>query len=265
MPHLPVPAAKLCAALSLCFAVALPAVAQINLSPAQVKQVSTHRQQFNALRTEAQTVANYRQALKLADTLTKALEKPMEERLKQAKMPMQEELEALSKTMPGLWPALVAEGTMLVIYPDYAAYAKAAQRTTGKGDDAFFALMQKAYGETYTDYGQWMQQTWDYGGCSWLGKGIHIQLLQGIAQLRKAKNPLVPELQVLETDLLQDLQQSQQFCLPQAQAIQEMQKVIPLAPAAARPQLNQRLQQLKKPTPEMGFDCNREGASCAYG
>jgi hypothetical protein len=189
----------------------------------------------------------------------------MEARLQQAKMPMPEELEALSKTMPGLWPALVAEGTMLVIYPDYAAYAKAAQRTTGKGDDAFFALMQKAYGETYTDYGQWMQQTWDYGGCSWLGKGLHTQLFQGIAQLRKAKNPLAPELKVLETDLLQDLQQSQQFCLPQAKVIQEMQKVIPLAPAAARPQLKQRLEQLKKPTPEMGFDCNREGASCAYG
>lgn len=256
---------KIIAALGLCVAFATSASAQIDLSPAQEKQVTAHRQQFNAIRTEAQTVASYRQSLKLADTLTKALDKQIEARLKQEKMPQVKELETLAQKMPGLWPTLAAEATMLVIYPDYTAYAKAAQRTPGKGDDAFFALMQKAYGDTYTDYGKWFQQTWDYGGCTWLGKGVHTQLLQGITQLRTAKNPLAPELQVLEEDLLQDLQQSQQFCLPQAQAIQEMQKVIPLAPAAIRPQLNKRLQQLKKPTKEMGFDCNREGVSCAYG
>ena len=137
-------------------------------------------------------------------------------------------------------------------------------RTAEPADNAFFALMQKAYGPSYTHFPLWFNQTWDYGGCSWLGKGLHTSLLKEGLRLRQAKNPFAPELQELEAEILRDLQQSKSFCLPAARAQQELKGLLPLLPAA-RPGLQKRLQQLQTGK-ELEFDCEgKNQGKCGYG
>ena len=235
----------------------------------QQAAIDAYRQKFETIGNLAKLVATYREALKLAKLLEPKLEKYMEARMAKESYPDEEELKALGARMPGLAPHLVAEGTMMALMPDYSAYGKIAARTAGTADDAYFNLMKKAYGSTYSHYPLWFNQTWDYGGCTWLGKGLETSLMKEVQRLRQAKNPFTPELKELEDEILRDLEQSDNFCLPRTQAIQELKQLMPLLPAAAK-QLQNRLQQLQNNKPpkdrKFQFDCEGKNlGKCAYG
>lgn len=225
--------------------------------------IAAHQGRFRAARTQAQLLAAYRQAQQLERTLETRLEPWMEARLGRDDYPQEAELTALGKQLPGFRPMLVAEGTYLALRPDYTAWAKVAAATPETADNALFALLQKAYGPNYTDYPNWFNQTWDYGGCSWLGKGVHKGVITELQRQRAQKSPFGTELTALEQHLLRDLTQSNSFCLPKAQVLKELDQILPVLPAH-KPALLKRRQQLAQPSKQIEFDCEGK-AQCSYG
>lgn len=235
---------------------------QIPFNPGEQAAIHTYAQHFQSVGNQAQLLATYREALQLKKKLEPWLKKYSDAMQKLPDYPSEAELKQLGAQLPGLRPGLVAEGTMLDLMTDFAGFAKVAAKTPETADNAFFSLMQQAYGSHETYWGTWFNQTWDYGGCTWLGKGIHTRLLQGIQQ--QQPGAFGSELKPLQESLLRDLERSDKFCLPRPQVVQEFQQLLPLLPAAVRPRLQQRLQRVKTDPKLKEFDCNGKG-NCSYG
>lgn len=253
--------------LGLCISLGLSYAAQADgpFTQAQLDSLAKYKKNFEQIRDQSQLIQAYRQALKLKQELAPNLDQYSESLLQAGNYPDYTELESWQPLMPGLAPLLVAEGTMIVLEPDFVSYASAAKRTPQAEDNAFFALMQQAYGEVYTDYPLWFNQTWDYGGCTRLGQGIHRRILQAAQQQIFNKSPFKPELASLEAELWQDLLQSNNFCLPQTQVVYEFEQLLPLAPQAEQPRLKLRLRALQAGSPNLGFDCDARPEACHYG
>lgn len=250
----------------LCLSLLLPAQAAEPLfSAEQLTQLETYRSQYTAVKNQAQLLALYRQAQQLKEQLDKAVEPLIEARYANDNMPTEQELQQLAALTPGLHPAMVAEGTQLAFQEDYQAFASLAAATPENGDDAYFALMQQAYGPVYHYFGNWFMQTWDYGGCTQLGSGSHLQLFKQIQELRQSQNPFAPELSALENTLFRDLESGNNFCLPQPQVLNELRQLLPLMTDSYRPQLEQRIQQLQAPNKAHGFNCGQQPENCNYG
>lgn len=244
-------------------ALALPVLAASPFTPADQKQIDAYKHQFESVKNQAQLVAAYRQTKKLEQALGPSLEKYMIA-LKD-ELPSDAELNAISKQMPGLKAVLAAEATVIALQQDFAAYGKLAAKTPEPADNAFFDLMKQAYGSEFHFFGNWFTQTWDYGGCTRLGSGTHTKLFQGIQRLRTAKSPFAPELKEFEDELLFDLTNTFNFCQPHAKVVSEYKQVLPLTPAAIRPKLQKRLQQIQSKAKDLYFDCDKPNSSCNYG
>lgn len=231
---------------------------------AEQQAMTLYRQNFQAIRTQAQLLASLHASIRLSKTLEQRLQAYMDELQRKDSYPEDKDLTALAQRTPGLQPVLVAEGTALVLATDYEAFAKAAAGTPEKADDAYFALMKKAYGSAYTYWGNWFNQTWDYGGCTWLGKGTHLALLKELYRQKGQKSPFSADLAQLETELLNDLEKSDKFCLPRPQVVHELRQIVPMLPTALRPRLQKRLQRVETDSRLKEFDCNGKG-QCSYG
>lgn len=83
----------------------------------------------------------------------------------------------------GLEPTCVAECTTAAFGLNLDEFRAIATRTTTTADDDFFALLQNYYpyvsvidGEPW-GWPAYFRRTWDYGGYSLLGEGLHLELL----------------------------------------------------------------------------------------
>jgi len=167
---------------------------------------------------------------------------------------------------PGLKSRLVAEGTELVMALHYPTFTKLAQQTPEKGDDQLMALLQKARGEYSTNWPNWFAQTWDYGGCTHLGSGLHLQLWQELQRLQGQAPLFAPELTELRNDLLADILQVRSFCQPQSQVLKELSQFF-RAPGLSTTEL----QNLKKrgvavqKGKDLEFNCLTEMGKCHFG
>lgn len=115
----------------------------------------------------------------------------------------------LREAMPGMVPQLVAEGTAYFLFWDFAALNQQAKMTPESIDDDFVALNLELFPEDSIEYffPAWFMQTWDYGGSSLLGRGVHYQTLEKIDKLLKKSDLFTPELTRLKTRLLNDITQ----------------------------------------------------------
>lgn len=90
----------------------------------------------------------------------------------------------------GLRPSCVAECTVMTFGPNLDDWRLVAQHTSSDLDDAFLAALGSYFhyasfhGGGVTGYGTYFEQTWDYGGYSLLGTGVHTRLLKQIDKLR---------------------------------------------------------------------------------
>lgn len=85
----------------------------------------------------------------------------------------------LDKVTPGFVPQVVAEGTSYYLFLDYRQWLAKAIQTKGNGDEAFMFICTRVFPSDSIEYffPAWTIQTWDYGGHSLLGRGIHVDLL----------------------------------------------------------------------------------------
>ena len=86
----------------------------------------------------------------------------------------------LETVLPGFTLGRVAEGTLYQLLEDDRQWLAKAQTTPGTADNGYFRLQAALYPVDSIAYGfpAYFMQTWDYGGHSNLGSGLHLQLLR---------------------------------------------------------------------------------------
>lgn len=124
---------------------------------------------------------------------------------------------------PGMTLANEAEGTVVILRPSWKALAQLAQRTPASVDDRLMALMLRLHGEQWSAFPTWMEQTWDYGGCSRLGSGRHTEFWLEIQEQRQ-QSTLFERILAAEAEALkQDVLQGKELCHAPALALKELQ------------------------------------------
>ncbi len=79
---------------------------------------------------------------------------------------------------PGLYITVVAEGTIASLFVSPEDFRRRAALTKGNADDMFFELMENYYGKSDRLWPAYTARTWDYGGDSLLGQGVHLRILE---------------------------------------------------------------------------------------
>lgn len=113
----------------------------------------------------------------------------------------------LREALPGFIPQLVAEGTLYQLFANYKDMAARAARTSGQEDDRFMALCLKIFPQDSIEYyfPGWFLQTWDYGGHSELGKGVHFDILDRMNKILAEDQLFEVEIEAFKTRLLDDI------------------------------------------------------------
>lgn len=96
----------------------------------------------------------------------------------------------LDAALPGLEAGIYAEGTALVVQHKQSTWSALARETPETDDDSVFAMTSVAWDNASGDgWPRWGERTWDYGGCSILGSGAHLEILKRIAHAKGAPAP----------------------------------------------------------------------------
>lgn len=113
----------------------------------------------------------------------------------------------LKEEFPGFVPQLVAEGTSYYLFIDYNAFLSFSAVSEERIDDDYFAFAASIYPDDGVEYFYpiWTMQTWDYGGHSLLGRGIHFNVLGKISSLLAEDSPFQSELLEIKSKLFEDI------------------------------------------------------------
>ena len=167
--------------------------------------IRMYRAQYQNIGSAEDFAATFRKGSSLREVMTRL----MQDRILIQNPNELPDLFWLREAMPGMVPQLVAEGTAYYLFWDFAALNQRAKTTPEPTDDDFVALNLILFPEDSIEYffPAWFMQTWDYGGSSLLGRGIHYQTLEKIDKLLKKSDLFTPELTRLKTRLLNDITQ----------------------------------------------------------
>jgi len=158
---------------------------------------------FNRANNSEGLAKTYRQALALRENLVQILHDDIEVADPQKAVDM----DWLQASLPGFITQLAAEGTMFHLFFYYEDWAKKARRTSGDEDNDFFDLMYDVYPIDHIEHSfpAWFLQTWDYGGHSELGKGVHNNILEKMNRLLAESDLFALEIETLKTNLINDI------------------------------------------------------------
>lgn len=159
---------------------------------------------FNNMKTNNDFLANLRDGNNLRDTLTKILENKINLSDQNNQLP---DLFWLENAVPGFVTQLVAEGTLYYLFRDYRQLRQKALKTEGSEDDDFVALNLLVYSADSIEhfFPSWFIQTWDYGGCSLLGKGEHLKILKKIDEVLGKSRMFATEIMEIKNRLINDI------------------------------------------------------------
>lgn len=235
-------------------------------TPAERQVLERYRRDFNQVYTLGDWAELYRLAVSQRQVLAGPLSRAQEAWLTDPNPQAQPDFSWAEVFFPGMNLAYVAEGTQLELFVNYQDFAALARKTPSPEDDAFMRLMIKAQGPSFSYYPKWFVQTWDYGGCSLAGKGIHQEVLKEMQNVLKLGPTFVPEIQDLKQDLLKDLTEGRFFCQPKAAVRQEIKGLVgnPLLDASEEQSLKKRLSELDQ-NATLEFNCLDPKSTCSFG
>ncbi|HMR42739.1 MAG TPA: hypothetical protein PKC40_02855, partial [Saprospiraceae bacterium] len=167
------------------------------------EKIDQYRAQFNLAARSREFADAYRTGEKLRDTLTHVLERKLEiSDLEQAP-----DLFWLKDAMPAFQPQLVAEGTAYQLFHDFKTLHTKANATEGEEDNEFVELCLLLFPEDSIEYfyPAWFIQTWDYGGHSLLGRGVHLQILEEMEEVLEANDLFEAEILKIKAKLIDDI------------------------------------------------------------
>ncbi|MEM9917539.1 MAG: SH3 domain-containing protein [Bacteroidota bacterium] len=165
-------------------------------------RIEAYRQEIEAAKTSDQLALAYRNGLQLCEKLSVVLQDRFE--IIDANAP---NLFWLEQAIPAYIVQLVAEGTMYQLFNDYKKWQPLAAATEGEEDDAFVQFCQQAHAQDSVEnfFYAWFLQTWDYGGSSLLGQGIHLKTLEAMDKAWTAGPQFHPEISKIKQDWMQDI------------------------------------------------------------
>ncbi len=184
-----------------------------------------HQRDFATIRTDKDFAQLYVQSQGLRDTLERILYDKIQIN-EPANLP---DLFWISSLLPGFQPQVVAEGTAYALFFDYRRWLPLARRSTGVQDDLFVEVQISAFPQDSIEYyfPAWQIQTWDYGGSSLLGKGIHKNLLDKIAVQLKGGSLFEEPLTQMKNRIIEDITSAEtSFWQPAAEAISELDAIL---------------------------------------
>jgi len=134
----------------------------------------------------------------------------------------------LKEALPGFIPQLVAEGTLYQLFANYKDMASRAARTSGKEDDLFIELCINIFPQDSIEYyfPGWFLQTWDYGGHSELGKGVHFSLLDRMNRILAQEDLFAAEIEAYKERLIDDITNADNsYWYPQDAILKELNQI----------------------------------------
>jgi hypothetical protein len=106
--------------------------------------------------------------------------------------------------IPGVMSSCEAECTEPSFDRNMDTFAAVAAGTPSDLDDAFVQLVSD-FGGSFYGFGSYFMQTWDYGGYSEFGTGIHVSLLQQIVGLQARTDLFSEDLERARNTLFGDM------------------------------------------------------------
>lgn len=167
------------------------------------QRLKIYKESYYNVNTAAGFASVYKTGRNLRDTLVTMLETKVEPE-PDNRMP---DLFWLNQTFPGYLPQLVAEGSAYYLFEDYREFLQLANKTPGTEDDEFLEVCLTAFPEDSIEYfyPAWKIQTWDYGGHSLLGRGIHDAMLSKLDKLLKKSDLFLEQIDDMRQDILNDM------------------------------------------------------------
>ncbi len=188
------------------------------------RYIKTYRTKYKEAKTSAEFAKVYGNGLGIRDTMVALMQKDIGivdyEKLA--------DLNWLEQTMPGYIVQLAAEGTVYYLFNDYAQFNDKAKQTEGNEDDVMADLLLSLFAMDSVEhfFPSWFMQTWDYGGSSLLGKGIHFKLLQKMDEVSKT-NLFQKETNDLRDRLINDITgPNVEYWESQKQILDELDKIL---------------------------------------
>mgnify|MGYP000075322918 CR=1 FL=1 len=195
---------------------------QALLGKALYQQTQQWRQGFENIRSQQELADHYLKGKTLRDSLIGRLP----ESDGTAPPP---DLFWIKPMLPAFEPQLVAEGTAYYLFTDYRAWLKKAGQTPEREDDAFFQFCTQVFPEDSIEYfyPAWFMQTWDYGGSSLLGRGIHLRLLEAANRVCTTNTPFRSEILRLKAEMINDMtQEGVEYWEQPEKIIQELDSIL---------------------------------------
>lgn len=157
----------------------------------------------------------------------------------------------LAEALPGGDMIYVAEGTEYDYTRYFPALIRKAKTTEGTADDEFLELMVMANDyEIEYFFKSWFVQTWDYGGYSLLGKGIHTKVLDKMDACLANSTLFADQINELKNYLVNDILDAEGYGLSQSKVVAEVSNIIKkdyaVFTADEKAKLKKRLEVLKK-------------------
>jgi len=188
------------------------------------RQIKIYRTNYHSAKTSAEFASAYRQGLTVRDSMVSLMETDIsivdDDKLA--------DLNWLEQTMPGYIVQLAKEGTMYYLFNDYSRFKNKAVTTTGSEDDAMAELLFASFAVDSIEhfFPAWFLQTWDYGGASLLGQGIHLDLLDKMEGINKSKL-FQKETNDLRDRLINDISgQHVEYWEPQQRILDELDRIL---------------------------------------
>ncbi len=169
-------------------------------------QIASYRELWKAMQTEQDFARVFQVGTKLRDTLTRV----MGDRLTIQNPQEVPDLFWLQQAIPGFVPQLVAEGTGYFLFWNFKSLEEIAIKTNGTADNQFIDLNLRIFPEDSIEYffPAWIIQTWDYGGSSLLGRGIHASLLGKMDEALSNSTLFKAEILRMKEHLINDISDS---------------------------------------------------------
>jgi hypothetical protein len=189
------------------------------------KKIEQYRYQYNSAKTSREFAAAFRTGKHLRDSLNKALEI----RFDVTSYEIPPDLDWLNEPIPGYATLLVAEGTQYYLFQNYKAMLPKVKATEGAEDNEFIELNFQVYEQDSIEnfYPVWFMQTWDYGGHSLLGRGLHLRTLEEIEEILDNTDLFEQEIIFIKTKLLEDILNSENtYWESQEKILAELEQVL---------------------------------------
>lgn len=162
---------------------------------------------------ETKTEQDFLRLWTFSDEFSTGFDKRMEYALGKINTDTLPDFFSMQSVLPGYKLSVVGEGTSYQIYKDFKYWKQTAGKTIGNADDDFVEVCMAFYAEDSIEsvFPSFMLQTSDYGGSSYLGRGVHKDLLLKINAALSRSNLFEKEYKILKKSVLDDISTSQSY------------------------------------------------------